>query len=268
MYFGGIMNNYFKYDFKRAFFSKYNFIAIFIVFLISVIEIKYANISQNELKNNAISMMLIVLNMGQISLLTLLCPLVICIPYVSSYIQDKENGFIYFILSRHRKETYLKIRIIVNAIISFLVLFIPLIIIYGILLIFKGLPIDLFDRGKITGLFADIYYSTPIIYPVLCILGYSIFGAIYGTFALGLSTIINNKYLSLIIPNVIYIGSSLIAPMIGMSFNINFDFILINLVDITLSDGILSFVFYHTVLFLIGLYLFYYKNVEERAYNE
>lgn len=203
------MSNYFKNDFKRAFFSRYNLIAMIIIFFISVIEIYYANSTHNELKNNGVYLMMAVLNSGRIALLPLLCPLIICMPYVISYLQDKEYGFINFVITRVEKKTYLKIRIIINAIVSFLVMFLPLIVIYLVLLLFKGVPsINLFHEGDATGLASSIAYKYQSIYPIFCILGYSIFGATYGTFALGLSTVINNKYLSLIIPTIIYRNNS------------------------------------------------------------
>jgi hypothetical protein len=207
------MSSYFKNEFKRCFWSKENFFGILII-LISLI-IPYLNERRIPYPGADSIIYFIRIRTGLIvSYLPLIAPLIACIPSTTKYITDKQSGILNSIFLKISRKKYFKMRLVINAIASGLVVLIPQIMILAFLIIKFGINNTAMDiYGAFSGLF---YYSKPLYVVLLLILSF-VSSAVFSTFALGISAATENKYLTILIPFVYIIISGTIFELIGIN---------------------------------------------------
>lgn len=254
------MKNYFKSEFKRAFFSKNTLISIIIVFIcliipyLSEIKIPYPN-------EDGINFFIRIGAFLSISFLPLLAPLVACIPFSNSYILDKESGVINYIYAKIDSKKYFTIKIIVNGLVSGLIFLIPQLIMLLFLILFHGMNSSSIE---IVGAFSTIYYSSKSVYAIILIFVEFIFGFIFSTLALGISALTENKYLTIIIPFIYVMISGTVFEIIGLNRILNLN--VITLFDISYSTKMtsLSLIVYDIIIFLVGSGLLYYFGEQKR----
>jgi hypothetical protein len=146
-------------------------------------------------------------------------------------------------------------RLVINAIASGLVVLIPQIMILAFLIIKFGINNTAMDiYGAFSGLF---YYSKPLYVVLLLILSF-VSSAVFSTFALGISSATENKYLTILIPFVYIIISGTIFELIGINklFSLN----IIILFDVMFNGNltIANVLIYEFILLIIGVALLNY----------
>jgi hypothetical protein len=251
---------YIRQELRRAFLSKATFITIFsstiLVFIGMLGTLKW-------ITGGGISIMytfLLGYNSGTASFLTILFPIVACIPFASSYRTDIQTGFHNYLQLRMNKRQYMIIRLSVNGlaggvaaaigpIISFLFLML-------VRLIFDVPMLRVEERLEPVMFFHSIGVSSPLVM-ILIIIGI-IFccGTIFATLGLGISTIIQNKYISIFVPFIYLIISATVLAKIHPTLNA------MALYDVDLMKGAIGQTFlYGTVLGLAGITIFFIGGI-------
>lgn len=254
------MNNYFKFEFKRALFSKNTFLAIIIVLISLIIPCYFGSIIPFP-NDDGINFFIRIGAFLPMSYLPLLAPLISCIPYSNSYISDKSSGILKYIYTKIEFREYFNTKLIVNALVSGLVFLVPQIIMLIILIIFKGINNE---NMEIVGAFSSIYYNNKMIYALILIFMQFIFGSVFSTFALGVSAVTENKYLTIIVPFIYVIITGTVFEIIGINKLFNFN--VVTLFDISYSASMtgINIIVHNIAIFLIGMILFYYFGDKKR----
>lgn len=150
---------------------------------------------------------------GPSSIFVLLAPLFAALPFADSYAADKNSGYLKFILLRTAKARYCRAKFIANALAGGLALFVPLMgsFIWLWIRLPHGLPPDA-KSWPLSGPLDYIFLSTPALY-VFFLIGLAfVFGAVYATLGLALSSVFSNRYVVIATPFLLYnIGNVAIA---------------------------------------------------------
>ncbi|GAA0744523.1 hypothetical protein [Clostridium oceanicum] len=256
------MISYIKDEFKRGFFSKNSIICFGVILSIFFINfLEFIRLGVYNFKNtyDFIDVFLYCRNIGRFSMLSIISPLLAAIVYSSSYLQDKRSGYLDIIYSKENKYTYVLTRLIVNAVVSGVIIVLSSLVMLIILGCTYGINIiNINPSLNIQGPFNYIYYSNKWLYCIIILVNSFIFYAIFSTLALGISTIINNKYISYLIPFFYCVLSeTLFITLKVYPLNVT---CLFNLKEFTAQWIIM----YEIILFSIGVLLFYfgilYKN--------
>lgn len=225
-----------KVEFKRAFTEKRFMVSIIIgiVFcLINTIKYDYGYIMNpysndmyfynDFIKSSLVSAYdnFIMFRLTDISnIFFIIMPILVAIPYSSSYNEDIKSGFSRNILSRSYKKRYLITKFIVNFVISGLTFAIPLILnlLVNITTQASINPERLSSNVLVTGnLFPNMYLNNPLMYTILWIFIYFISAGVISSIALGVSIIIANKFIIVISPFIVIQFMGIIFPFMGLN---------------------------------------------------
>ncbi|EDT23814.1 ABC transporter permease [Clostridium perfringens] len=254
------MKNYIKSEFKRALFSKKTLIYLIITILAFVIALlDYSNFSLKNLKDlklegsfDCIDLFLISRSSTNASILPMISPLLACLIFSTSYLDEKNSKFLNLIYSRLNKKTYIFTKLFVNAISSGLVILVAYLIVFFFMALYFGLNLKYNNLTPITGPFSYFYYNNKWIYFIIILVVSFLFNVIFATLGLGISTIINNKYLAFLAPFFYYILTGTLFISLGLYdlnatylFNLKYGYTIINLLT------------YQLVLLIIGTVVFY-----------
>lgn len=242
---------YLKVEFKRAVFSENMLFAMLIVLIALIIP--YYEGSKIPFPNeDGLNFFVRIGAFLPSSFLPLLAPILCCIPFSLSYIIDKESGFYNYICVRIGTKKYFSIKLMINTLVSGLVFLIPQLIMLMFLIITQGINDN---NMEIVGAFSEVYYSSKISYVILLIFIQFIFGGIFSTLALGISAVVQNKYLTIILPFVYVLLSGTVFELIGLndSFMLN----VISLFDISYSASMTAsnLIIYDLIIFGVGIIL-------------
>lgn len=135
-------------------------------------------------------------------------PILASIPYADSYWVDKNSGFIKCIYTRVKKNDYLIAKYITNFIVGGAVIAIPLI--FNIYLLFMKLPAlkpSIFSGLELPKeMFGNLYYLHPYIYVLVYLFINFMFGGVYSSIGLSISSFCKNRFLVVVIPFLTYIS--------------------------------------------------------------
>ncbi|KEI11804.1 hypothetical protein Z959_13105 [Clostridium novyi B str. ATCC 27606] len=238
------MKNYIKTEFKRGFFSKRNKIAILLCFL-SMILCVFDNLIHIYPRDDASK--LFTYTMAE--LIVIIAPILACLPFVDSYLNDVESGTLKYIYTKITPMKYAITKILVNGLLGGLVMLIGATLSF---LVFLTRGIHVSDSALINKELINIYTKTPFFYIVLIIFFMFIFGFVISTLGLGMSTIITNKYIAILFPFILY----MLAGIFLGGINNRLDPMSL----LSLDDGVLIYiVLYDLLLFVIGIVLFLTK---------
>lgn len=256
------MKSYIETEFKRAFFSLSTLISILLVFIALFIAY-YNDLKFPPRYVSGIDLFFRARNCLATSYLPLVSPIIACLPFANSYILDKEAGIQNYIYMKVKHKKYLSARLFVNALAGGLVLMIPQLIFGIYLILVKGVNNLYFE--SMDGAFSNVYNTSKIEYFIILIIISFIFGAVYSTFALGISTIANNKYLTIIIPFVYVIITGTIFELTGLNSIVNLNVIaLFDISDYAYYTS-LNLILYDIALFLIGAILLFYGDARRNV---
>lgn len=146
---------------------------------------------------------------GFYDLFIIFLPLLASIPYSDSYRDDISCGLLRNIYSRVDKKNYLVSKFIANYIISFIVIVIPFVIdaiILKIVLPTYKYDALFYDIGYIVsnGWMIDLFKYNSDLFIVLSIIFTGLVGSTFSCIALVFNQLINNKYIIILLPFIIY----------------------------------------------------------------
>lgn len=249
--------NYFTMELKRSIFSKSTLIAFILgitCLIIGCYEILFIYPD-----TSIINAFMSSYSAGTSSVMSLVFPIIVCIPFVSSYTMDLRTGYINYLSIRMNIIKYAVTRLIINGIISALLIVSCFIVALIIIIIFSSSFNEGFPIRDII-IFKNIYNNMPIVYILLLILNSAIVGLVVATFGLGFSTIIRNTYLAIIFPFLFYIFSATMLASINKFFNMGIIYDLNYFGDLKLFNVLL----YDSVLFGTGIILFLFGVIFNR----
>lgn len=245
------MKTYFKFEFKRALFSWRTLAAIIIILICLIVP--YYN--ERKFPHPGTDGINYFMNIGYLTYLPFIAPLIACIPYSNTYIQDKKSGVLNKLFTVVEPKEYFLSRIIVNALVSGLVFLIAQSIMLLFLIICFGIDSN---STKASGAFSTIYYNSKITYIIIVIVRTFISSAAFSTFILGLTTFAENKYFTMIVPLFYVIVTGILFEISAFNRLINFNILLLFHLELRSDLNVFNVIFYCLVLLLIGSLLWYY----------
>lgn len=254
---------YLKEEMIRAFLSKAMFISIIIsIFLMffGMFEALPWVIGGNS---SILYTFLQGYNSGTGNFLIIAFPILACIPFAASYRTDAESGFNRYIYNRMKKPQYMVVRLIVNALAGGFVVFIGPFIAFLFLLIGKpifGAPM-VKEEMETVQFFNSIGIQSPMVMMFIILGILFMCGAIFSTFGLGVSVILNNKYVAMLVPFVYLIISATLLMKIHPYLNV------IALYDVDYGMSFSQRFLYGGSILIISILLFFIggsKRVEEK----
>ena len=215
------------FEIKRFLKNRNTYISLLVGIILVLLQLIYKLISQNEMlrllnqnydkfKNDYYPLSVfntyIGIDGGSVftNILYTLFPLLIAIPYASSYAKDLKTGYIKTLLQKTNRKSYY----ISKYITMFLSGFIITLIILSASLILTSMFIPSIQPNLITAnfplinknqLWFELYYSHPYIYLIFYILIDAFYYGVLSTTALTFSLFYGNPFISTLIPSIIYI---------------------------------------------------------------
>jgi hypothetical protein len=210
------MKSYIKEEFRRGLISKTTFATVIVsIMLVFGGMIEYFG----WIKSGNLSVLYLFLqgyNSGTASFLIMVFPIIACLPFAASYISDRKSGLNKYIYIRMDKGKYRLIRFLVNGIVGGSVLLIgPLVafIFLMIVKIFTGIPL-VSGQMETVEFFRDIGVNSPILMIIIILITLFFCGFVFASFAIGVSTFIQNIYLIVLIPFIYLIISATVLTNI------------------------------------------------------
>lgn len=248
--------NYFMFEFKRIAFSKKPMFAIILTFICLIIggdEYIFSNISSS----GASYLFKYAYSDGVKSLLVFLAPMIACIPYATSYIEEKSSKKLEYILLKITPKKYSITKIILSSFFGGIVLFIGAGLFYIFCILLKSLNEN--DIITFNTSIEHIFIKSQIQYIFIEISMLFLFGVVMSTLCLSISTILKNKYLAVISTFLIYIVVNIVTGSILSNLS------LVLLYDISMSSeiGILYRMLYALVIFSV-LSILFYININKK----
>ncbi|MET3576479.1 hypothetical protein ABID49_002397 [Bhargavaea ullalensis] len=209
---GGDLLSYIFEELKRAFWSPAMLIASLLsIFMFIGGFIEYIS----WLPSGQLSLLYLFLsgyNSGTANTLALAFPILACLPFVASYVQDENNHLTNYISIRTSERTYKTIKFFITGLTGGVAVAIGPVVGFMILSVLSfvfQLPLE--GEGLET---AEMFHSMGIASPHLMILLIilTIFGCGFtlASFGLGLSVFVKNTYLAVLMPFVFYLITSTI----------------------------------------------------------
>lgn len=156
---------------------------------------------------------------GMTCLLGLFYPIVVMIPYALSYRRERDSGYRQLLLLKTSKKVYLRAKLLAVAGSAFVSMLLPnlcWILVCRFVLGDTDPKYDNFRHMITFGL--PLYDNYPGWFAVMYAVHISILGAIFAIVGLGLSAVIKNRYLALLLPFCYCIFSSSILLAVDHSF--------------------------------------------------
>lgn len=258
---------YIRQEFKRALLSRMGLITIASSILLVFIGMLEALIWINSGVISIVYAFLQGYNAGTASFIVIAFPIIACMPYANSYRIDIQTGFHHYIQYRMKKSRYMTIRLAVNALAGGVAVAIGPFIAFIFLMVLKlllNVPM-LRSRDQLDPVrfFQSIGVSSPILMMMIMIGIMFCCGMIFATLGLGISAVIQNKYIAIFIPFIYLIISVTVLAKIHPALNAMalFD------VDIIDQYHIDQTFLYGVVLVVVGMTLFFIggaTKIEER----
>lgn len=151
-------------------------------------------------------------------LYTIIMPLICCIPFVGSYLEDTNGGFINFITIRTSFKKYVFSKVIVVFSSGFMTIFISSSLFYLFISLIKPNNLEYCSLNTY-GFLSDLFNVNPNLYVIYYILICSIMGGTFALIGLAVSTKINNPLIPIIAPMLYwYAGTFLFDTLKLVSF--------------------------------------------------
>ncbi|MFJ7647295.1 hypothetical protein ACIQ1H_07095 [Lysinibacillus sp. NPDC097279] len=258
---------YIKQEFKRALLSKMGLITIASSILLVFIGMLEALIWINSGVISIVYAFLQGYNAGTASYIVITFPIIACMPFANSYRTDIQTGFHHYIRYRMKKSYYMTIRLAVNALAGGVVVAIGPIIGFTFLMALKLLlnvpMLRPEQRLEPVLFFQSIGVSSSIMMIIMMIGIMFCCGMIFATLGLGISGVIQNKYIAIFIPFIYLIVSVTVLAKIHPALNA------MALFDVDVIDryNIGQTFLYGVVLVVVGMTLFFIggaAKIEER----
>lgn len=253
------MKIYFKLELKKALLSWKSAISILIILV--TFAIPYLDEVHFQVYDlDGIEYFLTIMSK---SLNFIVAPIITGIIYSTSIIKDKDTGFIDKLLELIDIKTYFKVKLTVNALVSFSVLILGygLVILYFIIVygvknsFFLGVPPGAFL------LFGNFSKLSNIIFIFLII---PIVSVAFSTFIFGITTVTDKKFIGYILPIFYSILIEILSEMWQMNSVIDFNIGRLFNEGLYSNAKLFNIIIYNSMLALVGIFLLYrfgYKRI-------
>ena len=145
-----------------------------------------------------------------------LIALIAAFPFADSLVIDRKQGYLGQVLARTSYRKYLRSKAIVNALVGGLAAILPLVLMYLITSIFTTAPlnhpsVDAMALRPATGFLREIYFNNPdgFIWMILGLV--FVVGAAFASLGLAASLLINNRFVALGAPLILFNGLEFFA---------------------------------------------------------
>lgn len=214
------MKSYIKEELKRAFLSKMTIItALFSILLMIIGMFDSGELPFSWVPDLSVMYIFSIgFNEGMSCYLALLFPLIVSIPFATSFISDCQCGLFKYLSFRLKRRHYYRIKFIINALVGGFVLVIGPLVGLIILLLFKVIyHIPWIQEGttQTVKIFNDMGIYSPMVMIVIIFLNLFVCGIIFSTFSLGISIILQNKYLTVVFPFLFLLFSGTVLNSIN-----------------------------------------------------
>lgn len=252
-----------KQELKRAIFNKFNILLIFLIIGLMFINTYYAgwNTALNIKKATDISKYEDILFYAKYFgntfrvwsnsyyMIQALAPIILIVPYILSYINEKNNRFRYFMIAREGSKKYLFNKIIAIAISGTLLLGFSEFLFYFITYFFTSPSTKSEYIKDLIYYNEDFFISKPILYFVIIFLLHIVYYFAFTIFAVGITSILKRKTAVIIVPFLLVAIFDLVLPVplqpnVVMQPNKNSNFTLTNYAIIILLYIIVGSIFY------------------------
>ncbi|UAC48553.1 hypothetical protein K6959_00670 [Bacillus aquiflavi] len=212
---------YIKEETRRAFLSKEMILAVLlsiVLFFIGILE------TMSWIFSGSTSVLYAFLqgyNSGTANFLIIAFPLIVCMPFATSYRIDKLTGFDQYLLIRLKKKHYKIIRWFVNGFAGGFALFIGPFIGFIFLFICKlifQLPM-IKEETETAAFFNIIGIDSAFLMIMIILLNLFICGFVFSSLGIGVSTLINNRYVAMLVPFIFLIISGTILTKLNIYLN-------------------------------------------------
>lgn len=148
--------------------------------------------------------------------ISLLAVVICTLPSSTQVIDDVLNKSLRLQLNRLTSFKYITIMIVHSMIIGFLILFIP----YFILLILNLLiaPYKELYIGEYSGVFKYFFDTNQLIYSLMTVLWYGVWGSVFSVFGLASSLITKKKIFGTLLPMMYMLGGGIFFAIFNMSY--------------------------------------------------
>lgn len=211
-----------KLDFKRAVFNKQFGVVILIGILLAVLplyKIFHNNVMYDGAASGYYSPFRLWLSKDVSSIYPtiffMIFPVLANISFSDSYWIDKNSGFTKSVCTRCKKSNYIISKYIINFVIGGISVIIPLLV--SLYILFMTLPavkpsvFYQYDLAK--SMFSNLYYAHSYIYIAAYLCISFMFGGVYASIGLSVSTFSKNKFSIVAIPALAYISMYMLETM-------------------------------------------------------
>lgn len=192
--------------------------------------------------------------MAVTSWIAVLFPIIACIPYALSYRDEADSGFFYLYLLKAGKGRYQIARITAVFVSGFLAIFVPCLIWYFFMILVVGTGDTTFPIRYMTFFSERLYDNYPFLYGMIYTLNAGLQSGIFAVLGMGVSVVVKNRYVAILIPFAYNIFSAAVLEMFNPALNA------ITLFDIEVyRGGAISYwgiPLYDAVLLLLGINLY------------
>lgn len=162
---------------------------------------------------------------GYTSFLYLLLPIIVAIPCVFIYFDNKQSGYSYFACYKLQRKRYKNLFFINSLFIGFLLPLVILMINFlSMFLIWPNFHIDYVamdnaGRGIPTFMFSSLFFEHPFFATVINIVLVSIYSSMFAVISIACSVYISNKFICLTIPFILQIIIGFLSAVFSSSFS-------------------------------------------------
>lgn len=240
-------------EIRRAVIS-FRMLAAYIISLLALMIGGWDYLSGFSTNGTYLEKYLISLAYGTGSWLAILFPIVACIPYALSYREEADSGFYYLYVLKTGREAYRAAKIISVFLSGFAAVFGACLTwyLYVTLVIGTGdttFPI-LYDLH-----FAEkLYVAHPFIYGMIYTFNAGFQGGIFAILGLGVSAVVKNKYIAILIPFAYCIFSASVLELWNQALNAITLFVIGQYYGGV--AGYWGILFYDSILILVGIGLY------------
>lgn len=241
------LNSYFVQELKRAVFQKKMYLTIAIAFICiwigAIEEVLF------PLPNNAFNLFILSYHF---SFLIVIFPLLACLPYATSYLEDCKTGHIQYALIRMTPAKYIFTKIMVNGLAGGLGILLGCILAFFTLVVVEGIELNTISIVPVDAIvFHKLLLTYPLLWMYVLFLVIFIGGFCFATFGLGLSVIIRNPYITILFPFFYEIFSGVVLTKIS--------YVLFIAYALSLASGGASIelvIIHNSILLTVGLLFF------------
>ncbi|MBU3227715.1 hypothetical protein [Clostridium algidicarnis] len=255
------MKNYIRIEIRRALFNRITFLAILIGIICMVFGAENY-LFDTTIKTDSVDLFRFAYSSGTSSILVLIAPILVCLPFSTSYLEEKQTYFYENIFIRINKIKYLVIKILVNGLVGGLIMSIILTISFIIFFIIKGwhINLDLANSLDLRNIYAYLCEVSPFAYVFFIIISSFFGGFTFATMSLSISTVIRNRYLASMFPFLFNILTGIFLV------KINNLFYTVNFLDVSYFNiNWFYIIIYELLLLTIFIGIFLHNGLKEGA---